>query len=113
MNNQVYPPIRVQGSIKPILLSDTSQVSQTIRVGKFASDFANHLNTIKNTVGKGRSTDCARHKLCPPTRLHLCGHTQVDLDVVHALTNEVFVANLLDARSSVVHVHAHVHDALS
>ena len=99
--------------IEPILEFDTSQVSQTIRVGKFASDFANHLNAIKSKVGKGRSTDCVRQKLCPPARLHLCGHTQVDRDVVHALTDKVFVANLLDARSSVVHFHAHVHNALS
>ena len=103
----------LERGIEPILEFDTSQVNRTIRVGKFASDFANHLNVIKSTVGKGRSTDCVRHKLCPPARLHLCGHAQVDRDVVHALTDEVFVANLIDARSSVVHFHAHVHDALS
>ena len=82
-------------------------------MGKYASDYANHVNRIKGEVGMGRSTDCVRQKLCPPARLHLCGHTQVDCDVLHALTDEVFVANLLDGRSSKVHDHAHVHDALS
>ena len=78
-------------SIEPILEFDTSQVSQTIRVGKFASDFANHLNAIKSTVGKGRSTDCVRHKLFGSSKLHLYGHTQVDRDVFHAQTDETFV----------------------
>ena len=110
MNNQVFPPLRVQGSIERFLESD---MSQPIRVGKYASDYANHFNTIKGEVGIGRSTDCVRQKLCPLAKLHLCGHTQVDRDVVHALTDEVFVSNLLDGCSSNVHDHVHVHHALS
>jgi len=83
-----------------------------VRVGRYASDYANHFDTIKSTVGKGRSTDCPRQKLYVPAKLHLCGHTQADRDVFHAVIDENFVAHLLASSSPNGHVHGHVHHAL-
>ena len=90
MHNQHFPP-----SCAREYQTDLNSTSHVVRVGRYATAYANHLAKTQECREKfGRDTDSG--SILPVSALlHLQGHTQEERDIVSAFCNESFMCSVL------------------